>query len=139
MVEETLLREEEIVEEKNYLLKTKERTDHRLKKNRQFNFIYKKGEKYKTKNFNLFIIKSKFKTFKIGYSISKKEGKANKRNLLKRRVKEVVRLNKLPRDYYNYVLQARLGACELEYKEIERQLINLFNQKKDYVNGKKDI
>jgi ribonuclease P protein component len=126
------------VEEKNSLLKTKERSDHRLKKNRQFSYIYKKGERVKTKNFNLFIIKSKFKTYKIGYSISKKEGKANKRNLLKRRIKEVVRLNNLPKEYNNYVLQARVGACDLTYQQIEKQLINLFSQQTEHENLKKN-
>lgn len=116
------------MEEKNYLLNAKERSDHRLKKNRQFSYIYKKGEKVKSKNFNLFIINSKFKTYKIGYSISKKEGKANKRNLLKRRLREIVRLNSLPQSYHNYVLQAKFGACELEYKEIEKQLKSLFKR-----------
>lgn len=114
------------MEEKNYPLKTKIKVDHRLKKNRQFNFIFKKGEKVKSKNFNLFIIKSKFKTYKIGFSISKKEGKANKRNLLKRRLREIIRKNSLPSDFHNYVLQAKFGACELSYEEIEKQLKVLF-------------
>ena len=114
------------MEEKNYLLNAKERADHRLKKNRQFNYIYKKGEKVKSKNFNLFIINSKFKTYKIGYSISKKEGKANKRNLLKRRLREIIRKNALPKDFHNYVLQAKFGACELGYDEIEKQVKTLF-------------
>lgn len=116
------------MEEKNYLLKAKERSDHRLKKNRQFNYIYKKGEKVKSKNFNLFIIDSKYKTYKIGYSISKKEGKANQRNLLKRRLREIVRINALPKENHNYILQAKMGACQLSYKEIERQLKLLFEK-----------
>ena len=119
------------MEEKNYQHNKKARSDHRLKKNKQFNYIYKKGERYKTKNFNIFVIKSKFKNYKIGYSISKKEGKANKRNLLRRRIKEVVRLNKLPKEYNNYILQAKMGACLLNYKDIEKQLIELFNKVKD--------
>ncbi len=116
------------MEEKNYLLNAKERADHRLKKNRQFNYIYKKGEKVKSKNFNLFIINSKFKTYKIGYSISKKEGKANKRNLLKRRLREIVRKNALPKEFHNYVLQAKFGACDLDYNEIEKQVKFLFTK-----------
>ena len=130
MAEEMLLREEEIVEEKNCLLKTKERTDHRLKKNKQFNYIYRKGEKVKSKNFNLFIIKSKYPCYRIGYSISKKEGKANQRNLLKRRLREIVRKNNLPKGYHNYILQVKPGACELGYQQIEQQLFYLFNENK---------
>ena len=118
------------MEEKNCLLNTKERSDHRLKKNRQFQYIFKKGERVHSKNFNLFYVKSRYKTYKIGYSISKKEGKANKRNLLRRRIKEVIRKNNLPKPNYNYILQARVGACGLDYQEIEKQLIELFSKVK---------
>lgn len=119
------------MEEKNCLHnKTKERVDHRLKLNKQFNYIYKKGEKFRTRNFNLFILQSKYQNYKIGYSISKKEGKANQRNLLKRRLREICRLNKLPQNYHNYILQAKQGACELNYNEIEKQLKDIFSQVK---------
>ncbi len=124
------------MEEKNCLLNTKERHDHRLKKNKQFTYIFRKGDRVHTKNFILFYVKSKYKHYKIGYSISKKEGKANKRNLLKRRLKEIVRLNLLPQDNYNYILQARFGACDLNFCDIRKQLVTLFEKVKD--NEKKD-
>lgn len=114
--------------EKNCQLKTKERSDHRLKLNRQFNYIYRKGERVHTKFFNLFVIKSKYECYKIGFSVSKKEGKANKRNLLKRRLREIVRLNNLPQNYHNYILQAKVDACSLTYTEIEKELVELFNK-----------
>ena len=115
------------MEEKNYLLKQK-KIDHRLKKNNQFNYIFKKGERVHTKNFTLYVVKSKYKTYKIGYSISKKEGKANKRNLLRRRLKEIIRLNNLALDNHNYILQAKNGASELSYSELVSQLKKLFKR-----------
>ena len=115
------------MEERNYPLKTKVRADHRLKKQVQFNYIFRKGERKSSKFFTLFVVKSKFSNYKIGYSISKKVGKANKRNLLKRRLKEIVRLNHLPQNGFNYILMARVGSAELDYKEIEKQVIRLFN------------
>ena len=48
--------------------------DHRLRKNNQFSYIYKKGERVYTDNFTLFVVKSKFENYKIGFSISKKLG-----------------------------------------------------------------
>jgi len=118
------------VEEKNYLLKSKEKTDHRLKKNSQFNYIYRKGERSSSKNFTLYTVKSKYKSYKIGYSISKKVGKAWLRNLLRRRLKEIVRLNNLTQNGFNYVLQAKIGAGELDYYEIERQILSIFKKGK---------
>ena len=114
--------------EKNYQLKTKQRSDHRLKLNSQFNYIYRKGERVHTKFFNLFVIKSKYECYKIGYSVSKNEGKANKRNLLKRRLREIVRLNNLPKSYHNYILQAKIDACGLPFNMIEKELIELFGK-----------
>lgn len=115
------------MEEKNCLLNAKERPDHRLKKINQFNYIYRKGERKSSKHFSLYIVKSKYSNYKIGYSISKKVGKANQRNLLKRRMKEIVRINKLAQNGHNYVLQARVGSAELTFQEIETQLKKLFN------------
>ena len=124
--EEMFWKEEEIVEEKNSQLNTKERVDHRLKKNKHFGYIYKKGKRKSTKNFTLFAVPSKFKTYKIGISVSKKQGKANKRNKLKRRLKEIVRTQNLPQNYFNYVLLAREGAAELSFEELKEQVIKLF-------------
>ncbi len=118
------------MEERNYLLKTQEKSDHRLKKNSQFQFIYRKGERSISKHFILYTVKSRFKSYKIGFSISKKVGKAWKRNLLRRRLKEIVRLNNLPDSGYNYILQAKIGAGELDYKEIERQVMSIFKKGK---------
>ena len=96
------------MEEKNSLLNTKVRTDHRLKKDKQFSYIYKKGKKKSTNNFTLFYLASKFENYKIGYSISKKQGKACKRNKLKRRLKEIVRKNNLTKNYFNYIYKSNI-------------------------------
>ena len=116
------------MEEKNCLLNTKERPDHRLKKKNQFNYIYRKGERKSSKHFTLYIVKSKYSNFKIGYSISKKVGKANQRNLLKRRMKEIVRINCLPSNYNNYVLMAREGVQNLTFADLEKEIKEIFNK-----------
>lgn len=116
------------MEEKNSLLNTKVRTDHRLKKDKQFSYIYKKGKKKSTNNFTLFYLASKFENYKIGYSISKKQGKACKRNKLKRRLKEIVRKNNLAKNYFNYIILARENSSQLEFKDIEKEIILLFKK-----------
>ena len=72
---------------------------------------------------------SKYNCYKIGYSISKKIGKAWKRNLLRRRIKEIVRVNNLPQPKKNYVVKAREGAGELDYKQIEKEILYIFKGK----------
>ena len=51
---------------------------HRLRKNKEFNYIYKKGDRVSTEHFTLFVVKSKYEKFKIGFSVSKKLGKPTK-------------------------------------------------------------
>ena len=101
--------------------------DHRLKKNSQFNFIYKKGERVHTENFTLFAVKSKYANYKIGFSISKKLGKANKRNLLKRRLREIVRKINVP-SYFNFVLMAKENATTLEFLSLKKEVEKIFEK-----------
>jgi len=102
--------------------------DHRLRKHSQFNYIYKKGERFHTENFTLFVVKSKYQSYKLGISINKKLGKANKRNLLKRRIKEIVRLHINIPSFCNYVLLVRESAATLSFEEIKKDLSKLFSK-----------
>ena len=101
--------------------------NHRLKKNSQFNFIYKKGERAHTDHFTLFVVKSKFNCYKIGFSVNKKLGKANKRNLLRRRLKEIVKSCPVPENC-NYVLMAKEGVMELTFAELSKEVFKLFEK-----------
>lgn len=102
--------------------------DHRLRKKSQFNYIYKKGEKTHTQNFTLFSVKSRFECWKFGISISKKLGKANKRNLLKRRIKEIVRRDVTVQSHFNYVLLCHEQAPNLTFEQLKKELIKLFGK-----------
>ena len=102
--------------------------DHRLRKNNEFNYIYKKGEKFHTDDFVLFVVKSKYPNYKIGFSISKKLGKANKRNLLKRRMREITRRYIDIPSFYNYVILAKDNAMQLDFVGIKNELTNLFER-----------
>ncbi len=115
------------MEERNSLLKTKEREDHRLKKNKHFSYIYRKGKRKNTKNLTLFTAPSRYRTFKVGISVNKKIGKANVRNKLKRRIREIVRIDNLPKEYNNYIILTREGSQELSFDGLRAQLKELFS------------
>ena len=63
----------------------------RLKKNKHFNYIYKHGKVSKNQNLVLVYAKTKIKPFKVGFSVNNKYGKAHDRNLIKRRLREIVK------------------------------------------------
>ena len=102
--------------------------DHRLKKNSQFSYLYKKGKRSFTKHLTLYFIQSKYKYYRIGYSVSKKIGKANVRNKIKRRMREIVRRNTFAKNYYNYVLVAREGIESLEFNKLYEEIKEIFNK-----------
>lgn len=107
--------------------------DHRLKKNSQFNYVYKKGERVHTQNFTLFVAKSRFFCYKIGFSINKKLGKAHERNKLKRRLREIVKNLDVP-PYQNFVLMAKETAKNLQFEELKKEVSRIFEKSKNKKN-----
>lgn len=101
--------------------------DHRLKKNSQFNFIYRKGERVHTENFTLFAVGSRFSNYKIGFSINKKLGKANKRNLLKRRLREIVKKIDVP-SHFNFVLMAKENSISIDFLSLKTEVEKIFEK-----------
>ncbi len=101
--------------------------DHRLKKNSQFSYIYKKGKRVSTNAFTLFVVKSRFENYKIGFSINKKLGKANIRNKLKRRLKAISKNIKIP-PFCNYVVMVKEYAVSLSFAELQNEMEKLFNK-----------
>ncbi|MDD3831677.1 MAG: ribonuclease P protein component [Clostridia bacterium] len=82
---------------------------YRLKSKKQFNTIYNKGSWHKSKYLVVVYSKSVYAP-KFGFSVSKKFGKATKRNRIKRQLKECV-YNLLPRikPNYCYIFVVRSG------------------------------
>ncbi len=62
----------------------------KLKKRKQFNWTFKNGKSLGSKNLVLVYHESKGKDYKIGFSITKKVGKAVVRNKVKRRLREII-------------------------------------------------
>lgn len=93
--------------------------ENRIKKRKEFNYIFKNGETFSSKYVTLLTTHSKLNKFKVGFSAGKKVGKANVRNKVKRRIKEAVfkqRENLKPKT--NYIFVAKSGSSEASYLEI---------------------
>ena len=101
---------------------------YRLKKNYQYNYVYKHANSVADKNFILLYCTSNGKTSKVGFSISKKYGKAVQRNRIRRQLKAAVSAF-MPnvKDGYNAVLIPRRHD-EYEFAEISDSVTKLFEK-----------
>ncbi len=63
----------------------------RLKKRKEFGYIYKKGSKIYGQHLCIFFVPSKLQAPKIGLSVGNKVGKAVVRNKLKRQLRHIMR------------------------------------------------
>ena len=98
----------------------------RILKNTDFIRIYRRGKKINGNILRLYIYSNNLNLTRFGYSISKKVGKAARRNLIKRRLREICRQN-LPssKPGYDVVIVARQSAVSSKYSELENEVLKL--------------
>lgn len=95
------------------------KTENRLKKRKQFNYLFKHGKSVSVSSLTLVYLPCKAKDYKIGYSVSKKIGKAVVRNKTKRRLKEAFRkISDLVLNNYFYVIIPKVSILDLSFDEI---------------------
>lgn len=96
---------------------------YRLRKNADFRRIYRSTKSLSTKYLVLYVKKSQVEGFRVGFSISKKIGKAHIRNYIKRRLREIMRRNLLHiRPGYDLVILARGPITEASFYELEKNV-----------------
>ena len=100
-----------------------------LKNNREFKEVYSKGNSKATSNLVLYWYPNCKHKNRVGFSISKKIGKAVVRNKLKRRLKEIVRHNECYLKHgYDLVFIARKPVVNLNFQQIKKDVIKLFKK-----------
>lgn len=109
---------------------------HRIKKKRDFDKFFgpsfRKNKGYSAKSDHVIVksLKNDLDISRFAFVISTKVDKrATKRNLVKRRLREIVRLRlKKIRGGYDIVFIAQKGIVERPYKELEKQVELLMNK-----------
>lgn len=110
--------------------------ENRLTKNKHFNYIYKHGQSIKAGSVVLVYTKTKYKPFKVGFSVSNKIGKAVVRNKVKRQMRAIFAsiINDVNKKY-NYVFIAKENIVNMSFLNIKNDMIfainkaGLFNEK----------
>lgn len=101
---------------------------YRIKKNKDFVRAYKKAKRFYNRDLSILVIPNGLKDKRFGYTLSKKFGKANKRNKVRRRLKEIARLNiEEFKDGHDYVIMPRSHCIELDYKTLEKSLFHCYS------------
>jgi ribonuclease P protein component len=99
---------------------------HRLSRNRQFSYVYRRGTKASSRELTLLYVKNTQQ--RVGFSVSKKVGGAVVRNLTKRRLRESMRLKLSGLKSGLYVVVAHPSAAERDYAQLDRSLETLLHR-----------
>ncbi len=97
-----------------------------LKKNHQFQFVYRNGKSYANKYLVMYITENGLDKNRIGISVSKKVGNSVIRHRVTRLIRESYRLHEgVFNSGLDIVIVARVGAAIVGYSEIESALLHL--------------
>jgi len=110
----------------------------RVKKNKEFNYIYRKGKFYGCRYFYVHYVDTKLPNAKIGISVSNKIGNSVARSKYKRLISEIVRV-KLPiLAIKNYIITLKPEITEANFMALNEEF-NKFLIKCDLVKDTKDV
>ena len=97
-----------------------------LKKNSQFQFVYKNGKSYANKYLVMYVKENGLEKNRIGISVSKKVGNSVVRHRVTRLIRESYRLHEnIFNSGLDIVIIARNNCAEASYEEVESALLHL--------------
>ena len=95
----------------------------RIKKNKEFQQIFKKGKSFANRQFIVYVFKTDQPEFRLGLSVSKKVGNAVTRNRIKRYIRQTfLELKDDLKPDADYVIIARQQAAEMDFHESKKSL-----------------
>ena len=100
-----------------------------VKENYEFRRIYRKGTSAVSPQLVIYCQRNRRGHSRLGVSVSTKLGCAVVRNRVRRRIREIYRLNKakmLPG--YDLIVVARVRAVETDYQKLDRTYLRLLEQ-----------
>ena len=107
----------------------------RLNKKSDFDWVFKKGRSFYTKKLGIKTLKNNLEDSRFGIIVSTKVAKkAVKRNLLKRRIREALRLRlERIKKGCDFMVIALPGSAELKYNEVEKEIEQILQKLKAFI------
>ncbi|WP_075565262.1 ribonuclease P protein component [Streptococcus timonensis] len=112
------------------------RKSFRVKKEKDFNAIFQEGKSVANRKFVVYRLENSEQHFRVGLSVSKKLGNAVTRNQIKRRIRHVLITHKDQIiENLDFVVIARKGVEEMNYTELEKNLLHVLRLANIYQEG----
>lgn len=97
-----------------------------LKNDREFERVYKKRKTFGNRNFTLYVDNNDLPYSRVGFSISKKVGKAVVRNKIKRQLRELYRLNRNKiKPGYDFIFVVKSNVSEISFTTLESAFLHI--------------
>jgi len=101
-----------------------------IKKNTEYKSVYNCNDSISDYNLVLFLKKNDLGYNRFGFTAAKKIKKAVSRNIIRRRLKEIVRQNGPNfKEGYDIVIMARVNATQSDYRSLEKSFSKLMKRK----------
>lgn len=106
------------------------RTLKRLRKNEEFQVVFKKGKSVANRQFVVYVLKRPEQSYsRLGLSVSKKMGNAVMRNHIKRFIKEIFRdLSDRLEPGNDYIIISRRPVRTMSYQEMQGSLVHVLKK-----------
>lgn len=100
----------------------------RIKKNEDFQAVFKRGKSYANRQFVIYVLpKEDQEQFRVGLSVSKKLGNAVTRNKIKRAIRRsIFELKEKIVAHNDYIIIARQPVSHMDFDEIKKSLNHAF-------------
>lgn len=104
----------------------------KIKKNKEFRFIYRKGTSFSDENLVIYILKRTDNENKLGISVSKKVGKSVTRNRVRRLIYESYRSilseNIVLKNGFSLIFLARSKSSKCTFFQIKQSVLFLLSK-----------